>query len=350
MENVEYFAAARRVEAPACSVCIANYNGVDLLAPCIDSVLAQSGDIAVEIIVHDDASTDESVAFLRNKYPQVELLVSATNVGFCISNNRMAELSRGKYLLLLNNDAVMHDGTLQRLLDCAEGQGFQGILSVPQYELGSGRLLDRGCLLDPFLSPVPVTASGARHVAIVMGACLWIPKELWQRLGGFPTWLESMAEDVFLCLAAWQAGPGVAMMTDGGYDHAVGRSFGGGKVTQGRLRTTYRRRFLSERNRLCVMIVFCPPWLLPIMLALQVLFMLMEGVLMSLVKRDFRMMKDIYVAAIASAWGMRRTGLNERARFKRLFGALSSRLWLRLITPIPQKWRVVARHGIPDVR
>ncbi len=54
---------------PLCSVCIANYNGLSVLADCIDSVLDQSGDIPVEIIVHDDASTDDSVALIRQRYP-----------------------------------------------------------------------------------------------------------------------------------------------------------------------------------------------------------------------------------------------------------------------------------------
>ena len=57
------------VAAPTCSVCIANFNGVGVLADCIDSVLAQQGGVPVEIIVHDDASSDGSVAFLRERYP-----------------------------------------------------------------------------------------------------------------------------------------------------------------------------------------------------------------------------------------------------------------------------------------
>jgi cellulose synthase/poly-beta-1,6-N-acetylglucosamine synthase-like glycosyltransferase len=56
-------------DSPACSVCIANYNGINLIGPCLDSVLAQDFSLPVEIIVHDDASSDESVSFIREHYP-----------------------------------------------------------------------------------------------------------------------------------------------------------------------------------------------------------------------------------------------------------------------------------------
>ena len=80
---------------PRISVCIANYNGVNVLGDCIDSVLAQTTDAPVEIIVHDDASTDASLQLLRERYPQVELIASEANVGFCIANNRMVAQAQG---------------------------------------------------------------------------------------------------------------------------------------------------------------------------------------------------------------------------------------------------------------
>jgi len=52
-------------ETPIISVCIANYNGMDVIDECLKSVQLQSGGLATEIIIHDDASTDESVAHIR---------------------------------------------------------------------------------------------------------------------------------------------------------------------------------------------------------------------------------------------------------------------------------------------
>lgn len=334
---------------PVVSVCIANYNGAAVIVDCIESVLRQRCSAPVEIIVHDDASTDASAQLVAERYPSVRLLTSAQNVGFCISNNRMAAVACGRYLLLLNNDATLRDGALQGMVDAATA-GFDGILSVPQFDARSGRLLDRGCRMDLVLMPVPITTVGARNVASVMGACLWLPSELWQRIGGFPDWLGSIGEDLFLCLAAWNAGPGVRVLESSGYDHLVGHSFGGGKATDGRLQTTLRRRFLSERNRLCVLLVFCPGLLLLPTLLLYVATMLLEGLLLTLLRGNARVLREVYVAALRSAWQLRPQVRHERRRLQHSFGRFALRSWLRLLALVPQKLRAVWRHGVPDVR
>src|SRR3954462_7997396 len=100
---------------PAVSVCIANYNGIALIDACLQSVLAQDCKFPVEIIIHDDASKDDSVAHIRTHYPDVILIESSENVGFCVSNNRMAAVAHGTYLLLLNNDAELFPDALRIL-------------------------------------------------------------------------------------------------------------------------------------------------------------------------------------------------------------------------------------------
>ena len=137
------------------SVCIANYNGMEVIDECLRSVLDQTGGLAVEILVHDDASSDGSAAYIRDRYPQVRLMVSDTNVGFCVSNNRMAAQAKGQYLLLLNNDAALYPDALETLLTEAHRIKQPAILSLPQFDATSGKLVDRGCLLDPFFNPVP---------------------------------------------------------------------------------------------------------------------------------------------------------------------------------------------------
>ena len=62
---------------PRISICIANYNGIDLIDACIASVRTQDCAAAVEIIVHDDASQDGSAAHIRTRHPDVTLIESA---------------------------------------------------------------------------------------------------------------------------------------------------------------------------------------------------------------------------------------------------------------------------------
>lgn len=337
------------IAPPTISVCIANYNGRDVLLRCLDSVLGQVCSASVEILVHDDASTDDSLILVEQCYPDIRVIRSDVNVGFCVSNNRLVREAAGQYILLINNDAYLRTGALQSMLDEAS-RGFEGILSVPQYDAGSGQLLDRGCGMDPFLMPIPVLTGESKRVVTVMGACLWIPTPLWRAIGGFPEWLGSIGEDVFLCLATWNSGARVQVIDQSGYDHVVGYSFGGGKSIQGKLRTTVRRRFLSERNRLCVLLVFCPALLLPAAVAAQVLWMLAEGFAMSLIRRDVRVLRDVYIAALWSAWRLRNTAMTERQRIQEAFGRFPLGRWTSLVSLVPQKLRAIWRYGIPDVR
>ena len=108
---------------PRVSVCIANYNGEALLPDCLDSVLAQDTDAVIEIIVHDDASGDGSLALLCSHYPQVHVIAASENAGFCIGNNRMVAHANGEFVLLLNNDAALAPDAIRTLLDAVEDGG-----------------------------------------------------------------------------------------------------------------------------------------------------------------------------------------------------------------------------------
>ena len=87
---------------------------------CIESVRGQDCRFPVEIIIHDDASTDGSVAHIRNQHPVVTVIESADNVGFCTANNRMTTVASGDYLLLLNNDATLFPDALGTLMSEAK--------------------------------------------------------------------------------------------------------------------------------------------------------------------------------------------------------------------------------------
>ncbi len=85
---------------PLVSVCVASYNGTKVIDDCLRSVLAQQGGIPVEILMHDDASTDGSQAYIRENYPDLVSIESDANIGFGIANNLMAAGARGRFILL----------------------------------------------------------------------------------------------------------------------------------------------------------------------------------------------------------------------------------------------------------
>jgi len=334
---------------PVCSVCIANYNGMAALAACLDSVLKQDCGFPVEIIVHDDASRDESVVFIRQYYPHVVLIESRENVGFCVANNRMAAQAQGEFLLLLNNDAALWPDALATLLAAAQALDRPAILGLPQYEWETGELLDRGSLLDPFLNPVPNQNPDRDEMGLVMGACLWIPRVLWEELGGFPEWFGSIGEDLYLCCRARLAGYSVRVMGRSGYRHQVGRSFGGGKVAAGRLATTFRRRALSERNKTFVMVLTFPAPMFQIVFPLHLLLLLLEGPLLSLVTRDWRFLGEIYWPVFGALGRERRRLWQLRREVQRSRRLSAWRFWSVFLWT-PHKLTALMRHGLPDVR
>lgn len=331
---------------PRISICIANYNGEELLPDCIDSVLSQGID-DVEILVHDDASNDGSLALLSARYPQVRIIASKENVGFCVANNRMAKAATGEYLLLLNNDAALHVDALRTLLSEANRIGPNAILTLPQYDWSSGALVDRGCLIDPFCNPVPNIDPDQADVAYVIGACMWVPRQLWHDLGGFPEWFGSIAEDMYLCCAARLRGTVVRCVEGSGYRHHQGASFGGNRA-DGALRTTYRRRALSERNKTRVLLICTPGMVVWPLLALHVLALGIEGLVLSLLRLDIRLWRKVYQPSLLLPLSDRKVIHEHRSGVQRS-RTISLSQWLSTLSWQLRKLAMLRRYGAPTI-
>ena len=334
---------------PLVSVCVANYNGTKVIDDCLRSVLAQQGGIPVEILVHDDASTDGSLAYIRENYPDLVLIESETNAGFCIANNRMVARARGQFILLLNNDAALYPDALQALMQEANRLGQPAILTLPQYDATTGALVDRGCLLDPFYNPVPNLNPNRADVAMVIGACLWIPKSLWDELEGFPEWFGSIAEDMYLCCRARLAGYAVRALSVSGYRHWQGKSFGGGKVVNGGLSSTFRRRGLSERNKTLVMTMTCPgPWI-HVALLLHLTLLLAEGCLLASIRMDIRYLRKIYLPVLNELWRHRYVIQGVRMSLKKSSDIVGGNFFSAFV-PWPYKLQMLIKHGLPEIQ
>jgi len=336
-------------EYPLISICIANYNGAACIEQCIHSVIDQEGDFGLEIVVHDDCSTDNSVSIIREKFPSVLLLESSNNVGFCLSNNRMVAKARGQYVLLLNNDAVLREGSFKALAAYAAAQPIKGILGLPQYDLQAGSLVDRGYCFDLFLNPVPMFNEDPTEVGFVTGACLWIPRQLWDAIGGFPPWFGSVAEDSYLCCVARLRGHSVTMLNQPGFDHWIGKNLGGGRVTKNKLQSTTRRRSLSERNKTWVMMMTYPGPLLLIIFPIHMLLLGMEGIVLLASGTPWEKLKAIYFSLPKSLFSHFNLLLEERRKIQ-ANRQISFWDYFRTFRLMPHKLRMFAKHGIPEVR
>lgn len=333
---------------PIVSVCVANYNGEAIVADCIDSILNQENAPAFEILVHDDASTDDSLSVLE-KYDTVHLIKSVENVGFCISNNRMAAAARGEFILLLNNDARLLPDALATLIEESGRHDDRAVLGLPQYDYATRELVDYGLKLDYFASSVPVSQPSDADIAMVIGACLWAPRDLWNTIGGFPEWFETNAEDVYLCCYARLLGYTIHVPGKSGFLHMIGHSLGGGKSEDRKLTISVRRRYFSERNRLFVQWLFYPLWLVPFTTLANLAVMSAEAVVLAIANRKLSLLWDIYAKSQVDALGMigtvraaRRTALQYRA--------IPFSTFFRPFTAIPQKLRLLVSSGLPRSR
>ena len=331
--------------SPVVSVCIANYNGEAILAECIESVLNQEHAPAFEILVHDDASTDNSLAVIE-QYDSVRLIKSTENVGFCISNNRMAEAARGRFVLLLNNDARLYPDALATLIAESRKHEDKVVLGLPQYDEATGELIDFGLVLDYFCSSVPVKEPSSKDVAMVIGACLWVPRDLWQKIGGFPEWFETNAEDVYLSCYARLLGYKVYVPGRSGFLHMIGQTLGGGKAQDNKLTISVRRRYFSERNRLFVQWLFYPAWLAPITTFVNLVALTVEAIALSIANRKPSLIWDIYIRSQAHAF----SNIGSVLKFRR--SVMRSReitfvSFFSVFTLIPQKLRLLFSAGLP---
>lgn len=336
------------VEDPLVSVCIANFNGENLLGDCLGSVLNQQGGWRTEIIVHDDASTDRSLEILA-RYPDVKIIGSGRNVGFCKANNRMAEVARGKYILLLNNDAQLWPDAITTLIERSESLELS-VLSLPQYDWETKGLVDRGCFLDLFSVPIPNTEPSREQVGYVIGACMWLRRNDWLRLGGFPDWMESIGEDLYLCARARLEGFSIIVPDRSGYLHRQGASFGGNRATLSKLSSNRRRRYLSERNRTAV-VATCTPGLLAVpFMALHLCTLVVEGLLLSALSGSWMPWRGIYWASIRWIYENRKLLFRARGdvQSRRSIGALS---YIRT-TYVWQirKLKMLFDYGLPKVK
>ena len=112
------------------SVIVVNWNTRDLLAQCLQSVYDTVQGLEFEVFVVDNASTDGSVAMVWERFPQVQLIENGENVGFARANNQAIRESRGRYVLLLNSDALVLLGTLRTLVAFADAHPQAGIVGA----------------------------------------------------------------------------------------------------------------------------------------------------------------------------------------------------------------------------
>jgi len=121
------------------SAIVISYHGMKFLPDCLRTLSDDLKTISHEIIVVDNGSTDGSVEFVKEHYPQVTLIENKTNLGFARAVNIGLQKARGRYLYILNQDLRFPNGTAQSLLDRIKQDESIGLIG-PKYVGFDGRL------------------------------------------------------------------------------------------------------------------------------------------------------------------------------------------------------------------
>ncbi len=198
------------------AVVILNFNGKDFLEKFLPSVIQKS--VGAEIIVADNASTDGSVEWLHDNFPELKLLVSNKNLGYAGGYNWALSQVEAEYFVLLNSDIEVTDNWLEPLLELMESDKSIAacqpkILSYHQkkyfeYAGASGGFLDK--LGYPFCRGRVFEAlekdegqyNSATEVFWATGACLFVRAEVYHRLGGLDADFFAHMEEIDFC---WRA-------------------------------------------------------------------------------------------------------------------------------------------------
>jgi GT2 family glycosyltransferase len=210
------------------SVCIANWNCKALLRQCLHSLFTQPQGTSFEVIVTDNASTDGAAEMVAREFPQVRLIRNAENRGFAIASNQAARVARGRYLFFLNNDTEVPPHTLGQLVAHAQANPAAGMFGPRLREPNGTTQISyrRRPTIAALLHRVSLirwtglfrTAykdyrrgsfhpEGVRTVEVLMGPAVFLPRSVFEAVGGWDERYRFGVEDIDLSTQVGQRRP-----------------------------------------------------------------------------------------------------------------------------------------------
>lgn len=236
-----------------------NWNSGTQLKHCVESVLEHSEGLVSKIIVVDNASTDQSVACIEG-LPKVEIIYAPENLGFGKACNLGAKKISSNYVLFLNPDAEIYDGSLRTALDFMKAPENKDVAICGVQLINENKTVDRSCSRFPNLFNTLLKACGldkafpsmgikmiewdhetTKQVDQVIGAFFFVRASVFQELGGFDERFFVYFEEVDFSKRAEELGYKSFFLSDTQAFHS------GGGVSQ---QVKALRLFYSWRSRI----------------------------------------------------------------------------------------------------
>ena len=236
------------MNTPNLSIILVSYNTVAYITRALASVYQETLETSFEVIVVDNASTDDSVAVLRQQFPQIKLIESKQNLGFAGGVRLGVAQASGHYLLLLNPDTVILDNAIDKLVKFAQQYPNNGIwggvtlnndLSLnsqhawekPTFKnllfsaLGLSKIFNKSAFFNS-ANYGDWARDFIKEVDILSGCFFLTTRQLWDQLGGLDASFFMYAEEADYCLKAKALGyqpivtPDARIIHHGGVSHS----------------------------------------------------------------------------------------------------------------------------------
>lgn len=197
------------------SVLILTWEGLPLVKECVAEVIAQISqwNVPHEVILIDNGSTDGTVAYVRDEWPDVKVVALDKNYGFGVANNKAVQQTQYDVLLFLNNDLVLEEGFIEPMLDAVRRDNVFAV--APKILRWDKITIDDGLryadfysgLFDVKLDTDQTKIDLPHYVTFFCGACFVCKKDLFLAMGGFDALYTPYAwEDLDLGYRAWKRG------------------------------------------------------------------------------------------------------------------------------------------------
>lgn len=233
------------------SIIITSYRNPELLKVCINSVKRNVGLAAYEIIVADVATKEDTELMMQDSFPEAVFIPSAENIGFSGAVNSGLKIAKGKYILILNGDIVVKDGSIGILLEYIKNHPDVGAVA-PQllnfnetYQPSTFRFYTPLTIVyrRTFLGKMPFAKKHLAHFLMkdsdhqkimevdwVMGSSFMLQREIVDRVGPMDTQFKMYFEDTDWFRRFWEAGYKVVYHPKAQMYHYHGRGSAGKSI------------------------------------------------------------------------------------------------------------------------
>lgn len=228
------------------SVVIVNYNVKEYIANLLNSLRKAQHNLTLEIFVVDNASADDSVSYLKKRYPEVNYIANKENLGFAKANNQAIKQATGEFILIINPDTLVSEDTLDIFVEYMRKHPECGVSgckimnpdgtfarecrrSVPDLKSAVSRVLALDVIFPKskffgkrYLGWLPESENA--KVPVLSGSCMFWRTSLLKDLGGFDEDFFMYCEDDDLCYRVQQTEYTVDYLADTSIIHYKGES------------------------------------------------------------------------------------------------------------------------------